>query len=215
MKRTLLLSALAIFSLVPAANAAVVLIVDVTNPSAVKITATSALSSGSSSLRMGYDGLTLLNILPSTTSNIPNTSVVSSDVATSNLVPTQSPVTSGGIVMRYTGVGSFNHDAATGTLEPGNDLGVYQNGADGLPNSQVFNTGVQAFKGESVWNLSAFAASLPRAGTTGNVLSGYLPFTTGSQQGIVLGQYVVIPEPSAAALGGLAAASLLLRRRRY
>lgn len=213
MKRTLLFSAAALLSQIGGANAAILLIIDVTNPAQVKFTATNALSSGSSSQRIGYEGVTLHDLLQAG-ANIPNTSVVSNMVAVSNLFPTQSPPLSGGIPTRYTGIASFNYDANNGTLGPGNDLGLYQNGGGATNDSQVFTTGLQAFNGESTWDLSAYTSMLPGAGTTGNITSGYLPVSSGGGHGVILGQYTVIPEPSSIALGALAASALVLRRRR-
>lgn len=211
MKRTLLLTAAALLSQIAGANAAILLIIDVSNPGQVRFTATEALSSGTSSQTLGYEGITLKDLLKAG-ADIPNTNVVSNLVAISNLVPTQSPALAGGIATRYSGVATFNHDSGTGNFEPGNDLSMYQNGGGATPNSQVYTSGLRALSGESVWDLSAYASVLPNAGTTGDILSGYLP--SGGGHGVVLGQYTVIPEPSSIALGALAASALVLRRRR-
>jgi hypothetical protein len=210
-KRTLLLTAAALLTQVGATNAAILLIIDVSNPALVKITSTTATSSGSSSLIIAADGITLHNIMKAG-ANVPNTTVVDPLVATSNLFPTQSPAATGGITSRYTGVMTFDFDSGVGTVGAGNDLSVYQNNGSGVANNQIFTAGQQAFNGESVWDLSAYASVLPNAGTTGDIISGYLPSGTG--QGVVLGQYTVIPEPSSLVLGAAAAGGLFLRRRR-
>lgn len=211
MKRTLLLSAAALIAQIASTQAAILLIIDVSDPSQVKITATAALSSGTSSLTLGYDGISLLNLLNSG-ANIPNTSVVSNLVATSNLFPTQSPALSGGVASRYTGLATFDFEGGSGTLGAGNDLGVYMNGGGATDDSQIFTSGQQAFQGESVWNLSAYTSMLPAAGVTGNIISGYL--ASGNDHGVLLGEYMVIPEPSTFALGAIAASVLAIRRRR-
>lgn len=213
MKRTLLIAAAALFSQVVASNAAILLIIDISNPSMVKISATNGLSAGSSSQRLGYEGISLLDFLKPA-SNIPNTSVVSSMTATSNLVPTQSPALAGGIATRYTGLASYDFDSPTGAIGPGNDLGIYQNGGGATDNSQVFVTGQRAFVGESVFNLSQYVGMLPASGTTGSIISGYRPTSAGGGHGVILGQFTVIPEPSSVALGAIASSVLLLRRRR-
>lgn len=211
MKRTLLLSAAALIAQVASTQAAILLIIDVSNPSQVKVTATAALSSGTSSQRIGLEGISLLNLLKAG-ANIPNTNVVTDLVATSNLFPTQSPALSGGIASRYTGLGSYDFDAGSGAFGAGNDLGVYMDGGGATNDSQIFTTGQRAFQGESVWDLSAYTSMLPAAGTTGNIISGYL--ASGSGHGVLLGEYSVIPEPSSLALGAIAASVLAIRRRR-
>lgn len=211
MKRTLLFSAAALVAQIASTQAAILLIIDISDPNQVKVTATAALSSGASSQRLGYEGISLLNLLKAG-ANIPDTSVVPSLVATSNLFPTQSPALSGGIPSRYTGLASYDFDAGSGTLGAGNDLGVYMNGGGATADSQIFTTGQRAFQGESVWDLSAYTSMLPDAGTTGNIISGYL--ASGNGHGVLLGEYSVIPEPSSFALGAIAASVLAIRRRR-
>ncbi|RYD36737.1 MAG: hypothetical protein EOP85_18085, partial [Verrucomicrobiaceae bacterium] len=149
MKRTLLLTAAALISQIGASNAAILLIIDVSNPAQVKFTATTAASSGTSSLRIGVEGVSLHNILKPG-SNIPTTVTVPELVAISDLFPTQSPATSGGIAVRYNGIGSYEFNDGTGEFGTGNDLGLYQDGGGNTAGNQIFTAGSQAFNGESV-----------------------------------------------------------------
>ncbi|RYD46746.1 MAG: lysophospholipid acyltransferase family protein [Verrucomicrobiaceae bacterium] len=158
---------------------------------------------------IAYEGITLHNVLNGV-ATLGNTSALSG----SNLVPVASPVGEASAPHRYSGLATFEFDNNSSSFGAGNDLGVYMNGGGAQPNSQVYTTGVQALKGESVWNLSALGIAIPASGTTGNITSGYLFASSGGGHGIVLGQYQVIPEPSAVALGALAAGGLFLRRRR-
>lgn len=213
MKRILTLSAAAFIFQTLSGNALTLLIIDVTNPNAVKFTATTSNSSGSSSQRITFEGITLQDFF-STITDVPDTTAINDEFFTPTLVPTQSPAISGGIANRYSGLASYDFSDGTGNFGPGNDLSFYMNGGSGVEGSQVFTSGLRAFNGESVFNLSSFASALPASGTTGNITSGYLPSSAGAGHGVTLGQFTVIPEPSTAVLGALAAAALVVRRRR-
>jgi len=186
------------------------LIIDISDPSAVTFTATTNVSEATSSLQIAYDGLTLEDFFESAVI-IPNTTALSNDDYTPGLRPSQSPNASGGLPNLYSGIQTADLDA-NGALGLGNDLALYSNGSSGLPNTQIFISGQRAFSGESAFNMSSFA--LPTAGTTGNILSGYLsPATTG--HGLIIGQYIVVPEPSTSIIGAIVCSGFLIRRRRY
>lgn len=180
-------------------GAANVLTIDISNPAAVIFTSTPALSQTNSSLNIGFDGFTIQNFFVITVL------VPSSTVATGNLQPT-------GSTMFYGGTGSFNYEANNGVFTTGNDLSVFSNGGAPLAGSQVFSTGLRAFNGVMTIDFSSFAAALPTAGSTGTIYSGYLASGTPGQ-GLVVGQYSVVPEPSTIALGLIGLAGLTSRRR--
>ncbi|RYD72921.1 MAG: PEP-CTERM sorting domain-containing protein [Verrucomicrobiaceae bacterium] len=213
MKHTLTLTAAALLSQIAGANAAILLIIDVSNPAQVKVTATNAASYASTSMKLPSDGFTLQNVLQAA-GTITSHDVVSDMITASNLFPTQSPALNGGIASRYNALGTFNYESGTGDFGAGNDLSFFQNNGGNTDNSQIFIAGQRAFNGESVWDFSAYPGLIPAAGTTGNVISGYLPLASGGGHGVILGEFTVIPEPSSLALGALAASALVLRRRR-
>lgn len=88
---------------------------------------------------------------------------------------------------------------------PGVDLSVYNT----VLNSGTISLSDSAapFTGSSTVNLAAYN-QLPAVGATGDINLGYL-----GTQGGVIGQWQVIPEPSSAIIGALGAVGLLRRRR--
>ncbi len=89
---------------------------------------------------------------------------------------------------------------------PGVDLSIYNSTAS-LADDQNLLDSKAPFSGSSITNMEAYTY-LPEVGETGDVHLGYL-----SSQGGVIGQWVVIPEPSTAILSLLGVTALLRRRR--
>lgn len=181
------------------APAATVLVVDISDPSAVTFTATANFSQTNSSLNIGFAGFTIQNFL-ATPASIP-----SSTLGIGDLSPT-------GSSFIYSGIGTFNYEANNGNFVAANDLSVFSNNGAPGPDSQTFSTGSRAFNGVLTIDLSTWASSLPAAGATGDVISGYLMSGT-ADHGEIVGQFVVVPEPGSALLGGLGLLILGIRRR--
>ena len=198
MQRPLLSSFVGLFLLAAPAQAFTVLVIDISNPAAVTFTATGNVSLVNSSLNMALGGFTIQNFLA--------TPEWLDELTTGDLHPT-------GSAYVYAGLGTFDYEGGSGNFGSANDLSIYSNGGSSTTElSQVFSTSSPAFNGVMTVNFSEFASSLPAAGTTGNVRAGYLIGESG-HTGIV-GDYIVVPEPSSALLGGLGALALLKRRRK-
>lgn len=186
----------------------VVLNIDWSNRSAVKITATTANSSytypdGSPSSFQGEDGVTLLGFL---TSNYSGTNVDVGPVATSAT-----------LTDTYTGNSIFDQLYVMNVTGNPVDLNVYSVNTSGYLG---FQSGSQAFSGESVWDLSAsqydsFVNSFPDVGATGSIILY-------NETGMVVGNWEVVgasavPEPATyAVLAGFAAllGTMVFRRSR-
>ncbi len=180
-----------------ASFAAILLEIDISDPSAVTFTATSNNASSDSSLNASSNGFTIEGFFLS------NPTV---DYIDGNVTGTLSPVT--GTTQTYAIAGTFDYLSGTETFGPGNDLNVTANGNAGS-NSQVFSTSSTAFTGTAVMDLSSYVANLPLAGASGSIYPGY------SLGPAVIGEWSVVPEPSTYALGAgmLALCALALRQR--
>ncbi|YCM42491.1 hypothetical protein V2O64_14365 [Verrucomicrobiaceae bacterium 227] len=182
------------------ATAAVVLEIDISNPAAVVFSATSGTSSTDSTLRRTYDGFTIENFF--------TTEVTYSNLSDS----TGDLVDQLGIGPSYSGFGTFEYSDNVGDFKAANDLSIFTNEGDAVPN-QVFAVGSVAFTGSETYDFSSTPAALPSPGATGNVISGYFQSGT-ADHGEVIGQWVVVvPEPSAAVLGVLGMLMLVKRKR--
>ncbi|MFD0894651.1 hypothetical protein KBB96_05470 [Luteolibacter ambystomatis] len=187
------------FVLAGQTEAALVLVIDVSNPAAVTITSTSANSQTNSSLNIGSDGITIQNFFTSAANYASSTAVVG------NLAPTGSGFT-------YAQLGTFNFEANNGNFTAGNDLSIYATGAT-TAGSQVFSTSTRAFNGVAIVDFSSTPGALPTAGTTGNVYSGYFQSgTTG--HGLLIGTFQVVPEPSPLLICALGLTVACGKRRR-
>ena len=88
------------------------------------------------------------------------------------------------------------------------DLNLYDNSN---PQAQTFVAGNPALTGTATINLSTLLASLPVTNAHGNIFSGNI-----SSPGVLIGTWVVVPEPSVEAqlaLGAMVIAGLALVRR--
>lgn len=92
---------------------------------------------------------------------------------------------------------------------PGVDLSIY-NGLAPDTDDQIFVTSAAPFTGSSTVDLSSFT-NLPAVGATGDIYSGFL-----DSQGGLIGswQIIIIPEPSTSLLGLVGILGILHRRRR-
>jgi len=151
-------------------GASFLLNVDISNPSAVTITATGENAAADDSSTTTFDGVTLLAFFTSVESLDPPVLLSSS-----TLQPT-------GAAVSYT---SWLVDDYSGT---GVDLNLFE---DESGDNQIFTTSKPAFTGTATLDLSGY--SLPPSGTTGAILAGY----SGGTQGTIIGQYQVVPEPYA------------------
>ena len=147
------------------ANAEVVLLVNVSNPSAVTFTATSAFSAINSSSTVNFDGITVMSFLTSTPSGHAGEQFTTSTLRPSNLASSDA----------YTG---YQTDFPFPV--PGVNLEMYNNGGTA---TQVFSTTAAALVGQFVADLDAggYTAYLPIVGATGDVIAGY----PGSSGGVI------------------------------
>lgn len=173
--------AVALLTIGASAQAAILLTVDITDPLVVKITATGEAPSVSNSSVGLSSGITLLGLFADPVSTQSDSSM-----------PLQE-LFANGASSPYTTVSMLNYVA--GSRESSYDLNFY-----GIGGGQNFTLGVAAFSGtaEISWYLSD--VTFRAVGSTGNIVLGY---SNSSGGGVVIGQYQVIPEPSALVLAGL------------
>jgi hypothetical protein len=177
------------------ASAAVILVIDISNPALVTFTATNANAQNNDDESWLQEGISLIGFF-------------SSSVADSSLYffETPSNLWSPGGNFAYSTLASINFaDPFSSTYL---DLSIFGSGFS----TQDFSTNAPALTGYAEAGLSAWVAQLPTPGTTGDIYSSDgIDFS-----GPVIGQYVVIPEPSSAALiacGGLLAWMQVRRRK--
>ena len=195
------LSTLAVFLLAPlAANATVLLEINVYNPAAVSISSTGAFSDANDTSHTLLDGIDLVGFLTGAT-------LANSSAVLGNLTP------NGDSTVAYNRIW---WDDYSGSLI---DLNLY-NLVDPSP-LQSFSTSDIAFTGSASLDLTTVSALLPKNGVTGTLYAGYSgnDVVGTSHLGAAIGEWrvVAIPEPStyAAFLGvGALAAAVVLRRRR-
>ena len=180
--------------MVSAAQAAVVLQLDLSTVNQVTISATSGLSLVSVS---GSDGL---------------------GVYLKDFLGTQVFSTSGSSRLDGANLVYFNatSDGSPSLFRGGNDPGLNIFSMDnGTPNPASFTSGVQAFKGSATWSLTAqqYAVFL-QAPTSGDVyaFADTINDLNGGPQ--VIGQYSVVPEPTSMAIFGLGAFGIAYRAKR-
>jgi hypothetical protein len=188
MFKQLILGAVAALGLATAANSEVVLLVDLTVPDQVTITATDGLSSGTVSELSSSTGVLLENFYSTLGPGVIET-LVSGDL-TSFLNPSDgSP--------NLFNSGSFG-------------LNLWSFSTGGMD----FQTGVQAFSGSATWTLDAQSyADMVAGNLTGDI---YAPADTDDDiaTATLIGQWqVIIPAPGAMALLGVAGLVGTRRRR--
>jgi PEP-CTERM motif len=171
------------------------ILIDESNPSAVVITGSGSISSGTDGSTTANYGIDLVNFFTAAVS-------VGAQSASSN--PSLQPATGGNIYNYYNS--DTNHATGAAFL----DLNLYSSGTA----VQTFTSGNAAFNtGTEVVNLSAYAAYLPALNSNGSIYSGD---SSGPGNGSVIGSWRVttVPEPSTLALAGLGGLGLLLFWRR-
>jgi len=185
----------ALFLLAAAASqGALVLTINIANPSAVVITGVANNSLVAKDLGVNFLGGISLRSFFTADESIAEASPLSITGSWKAI----------GAIASFNEMVTFAFDNAA--VVPGVDLSIY-NGAAPNSDDQNFVTTAAPFTGSSTVNMSAFT-HLPAVGATGNVNSGFL-----ASQGGVIGTWVVIPEPSTALLGLLGTVGLLRRRR--
>lgn len=186
--------ALALFAASAAtSNAAVVLIIDISNPAATVITAQPGNSGTTGDLYVNFNGgISFLNFFTA-----PETMTTARDIVGN--------WTGAGADVEYNEMVTFVY--GNSAVVPGVDLSIYNIDATN-GDLQNFSTSTTAFTGSSVVNLSGFT-NLPAAGTIGDIKLGYM-----ASQGGTIGQFQVIPEPASCGLAALGAVAAFFRRRR-
>lgn len=189
LNRSLWLAIAATFMTASASRALILLNIDVSDPSAVVISATANGASDDSSFNVS-SGFNLIGFLTSDFDGVQDFPDGTGTLA----------FTSGGAIDgSYFGNFTFTDDNVT--------LFGYGGG------TATITTGVAPFSGSSVFDFTDLTAFLPAPGAFGDIQGGDL-----SPVGPVFGQWQVaaVPEPStyAAALGAFALAATALRRRR-
>lgn len=171
-------------------QAAIVLTINISDPNAVVVTAVANNAQSAGSALVDFSaGISFENFFTGT-------------VDLTAAVPITGTWTGRGTVKQYNEMVSFTYGSAD--VVPGTDLSIYHNVLDS-DQSQIFVTTAPPFTGTSTFSLSG-VSNLPAIGSTGNVRIGF----DGDDN--ILGQYVVIPEPTSMVL--MASSALLLIRRR-
>ena len=174
----------------PAAGQSILIDINQTDPSAVQFIATVNGAVVADSSQYNLYGVDLITYF--------TTSVASgSAVTTGNLIPA-------GTIGAYTQWHADNLNAT------GNEsLNLYT--SSGIPQLQAFTIANPAFTGTAIIDLSSLLADLPTTGMSGNIYSGDV-----LSSGQVIGQWVVVPEPSVKAqfaFGAIVLAGLAFVRR--
>ncbi|HET6407223.1 MAG TPA: hypothetical protein VFG14_05025 [Chthoniobacteraceae bacterium] len=157
-----------------ASQAAVILVIDISDPSQVTFTATNANAQNNDADSWLQEGFSLIGFF--------QVSVTDSSLY---YFDTPSNLWSPGGSFAYSTLTSINFaDPLSDTYL---DLSIFGSGFS----TQDFSTIAPALTGSSTADLSEWLAFLPAAGTTGNIYSG----DGISFEGPIIGQYTVIPEP--------------------
>lgn len=181
-----LILALFFISLLGTSQAAVVLIVDITDPSAVTITATTNFSAINDSTSQDGNGIVLKGLFSSGSGS---GSFTSGDLAAP-----------GGVAYNFSANG-FNSTVTD------LDLNLF---SQDKSNTQSFVDSAAAFTGSLTINLDS--EDLSGVGSSGDVLVG--DGEPGGGSGLVIGTYQIIPEPSMVSLLIMGLGTLCIVRRR-
>jgi len=175
----------------PAAGQSILIDINQTDPSAVQFIATVNGAVVADSSQYNLYGVDLISYFTA--------SVASGSAATTgNLIP------AGTIGAAYT---QWHADNLNATRNE--SLNLYT--SSGIPQLQAFTIANPAFTGTAIIDLSSLLADLPTTGMSGNIYSGDV-----LSSGQVIGQWVVVPEPSVKAqfaFGAIVLAGLAFVRR--
>ena len=173
----------------PAAGQSLLIDINSANASAVQFIAISGANSFANSSVDNLFGVDLIGYFTSAPA-------VVAGAVTGNLIPT-------GTTVAYNQWIPDNLNAANNV-----DLNLYVTTTSQV---QAFSTLSQAFTNTAIINLSSLIAALPAIGTQGNIYSGDI-----RSPGVVIGKWVVVPEPpveAQLAMGAMVFAGLALVRR--
>lgn len=168
-------------------SAAVVMTIDITNLAQVKFTATTAFAQVEEMDTDMLDGIVLVGVFSKNPGSGMPDEVMSSNLRSPGATVSFREFYDGG----YAG-GVLNLNFA------GTNLSTHE-----------FETTRAAFTGSAVANFSAVAAGSLVVGTTGNIWAG-----SALDGRVVIGQFLIIPEPGSAMLGVVGVGLAMLRRRR-
>ncbi|MEM8836324.1 MAG: hypothetical protein AAGD00_10960 [Planctomycetota bacterium] len=172
-------------------SAHILLTVDVSDPSAVRITATGDVSLLNDSSDTLAAGVTLANLF---TTDL-QVSPAIQPLPTGDL----SPSGSSGVFDRITNTFGGLTDR---------DLNLFSTSANGGQDSLMFDTATAAFTGELLADLTG--GTFGPIGTTGDIFVGD---TTPPGSGAIIGFYQIVPSPGSAAMLALAGLAATRRRR--
>jgi hypothetical protein len=173
----------------PAAGQSILININQANPSAVQFTATTNAPLANDSSQYNLFGVDLLNYFTAAQSV--------GGAVSGTLIPA-------GTTTAYNQWFPDNLHVASSV-----DLNLYVTTVSQL---QTFSTSSPAFTGTATINLNSLLASLPATGASGNIYAG----DARSPGGVLIGRWVVVPEPSVEAqlaLGAMVFAGLALVRR--
>lgn len=159
-------------SLQAAVQAEILLTVDISDPMAVRFTATEAASSATGLANIS-SGITLLGLF-------------FNQYANGDIALAEQTLFANGASLPYA-TASVVYYQLEG-IGRGYDLNLY-----GAPLSYQFVQGAQAFTGEALLTFYAAAPDFASVGTIGDIVLGY---SQSNGKGTVIGQFQVIPEPS-------------------
>lgn len=180
--------AVATLGMASPAHGAVLLVVDVENPSAVTITATSSPALLNDATGAGGDGVTMLLFFIDQGFQLVGDEVSGVGLSAAGMTESYSDVSNTFALLTARDINFYRIDAGT----------------------QAFSMLTPAFNGSMVLDLWAATGLLPSVGTIGDILVG--DTVTGS--GAVIGQWQVVPEPGAALLAGIGMIMAAASRRR-
>jgi hypothetical protein len=194
MFRPLLIAAITLFVSSGLSSAALVLTINIANPSSTIITAVANNSQITADLEVNFlGGISFVSFF-----------TANEDITVADPVGISGTWTGGGAAVAYDEMVTFNY--GNPAVVAARDLSIYNVGA-GNSLRQFFSTSTTAFTGSSTLDLSSFT-NLPAVGTTGNVYIGYE-----SDHGGIIGQWQVIPEPSSLLIASAGLVGFLRRRR--
>jgi hypothetical protein len=192
--KTTLFSTIIFLLAAASSQSAVVLTIDITNPSAVIISSVANNSAITGNLVVNFKGGISFRNFFTANENI----TLSAPLAINGNWTSRGTTSSFNEMVTF----AFNNE----NVVPGVDLSIYNASAADSDDQNLLDTAAP-FTGSSIVNMSTFT-NMPAIGTSGDVNLGFL----GSQGGVI-GQWNVIPEPSSLLLALVGISSFFRRRR--